>query len=171
MSERKYAKHQPTGDYETGYCRTPVHSRFKKGQSGNPKGRPRKTPDARDPELLEDVLREELDELVWIQDSKGRRQITRRRALILAQLKKRLSGDRAGERLLDRDARRQAVEQECVQEIEVTMVFEEEDEKRRDLVRENRELQRRLEEAEAERDAVESVFTETRPGTRPPIAD
>jgi hypothetical protein len=29
------------GNHEVGYARPPVHSRFKKGQSGNPKGRPR----------------------------------------------------------------------------------------------------------------------------------
>ena len=29
------------GDYEVGYCRPPVASRFQPGQSGNPKGRPR----------------------------------------------------------------------------------------------------------------------------------
>jgi hypothetical protein len=29
------------GKYEVGYARPPLHSRFKRGQSGNPKGRPR----------------------------------------------------------------------------------------------------------------------------------
>jgi hypothetical protein len=29
------------GNHEVGYARPPLHSRFKKGQSGNPKGRPR----------------------------------------------------------------------------------------------------------------------------------
>jgi hypothetical protein len=29
------------GKHEVGYARPPVHTRFKKGQSGNPKGRPR----------------------------------------------------------------------------------------------------------------------------------
>lgn len=29
-------------DYEVGYKRPPVHSRFKAGQSGNPRGRPKK---------------------------------------------------------------------------------------------------------------------------------
>jgi Family of unknown function (DUF5681) len=34
-------KKRPTGDYEVGYCRPPVHSRFKDGESGNEKGRPK----------------------------------------------------------------------------------------------------------------------------------
>lgn len=37
MSNSK-ARH---GDYEVGYCRPPKHSRFKPGQSGNKKGRPK----------------------------------------------------------------------------------------------------------------------------------
>ena len=32
-------------DYQVGYKKPPKHSRFKKGQSGNPKGRPRKKPE------------------------------------------------------------------------------------------------------------------------------
>jgi hypothetical protein len=32
-------------DSRVGYKRPPVHSRFKKGQSGNPRGRPKKAPD------------------------------------------------------------------------------------------------------------------------------
>jgi len=32
-------------DSPVGYKRPPVHSRFKKGQSGNPRGRPNKVPD------------------------------------------------------------------------------------------------------------------------------
>ena len=31
------------GMYQVGYCRPPLHSRFKPGQSGNPKGRPRQS--------------------------------------------------------------------------------------------------------------------------------
>jgi hypothetical protein len=32
-------KKRPTGDYEVGYCRPPVHTQYEKGKSGNPKGR------------------------------------------------------------------------------------------------------------------------------------
>jgi len=32
---------QPASDYEVGYRKPPVHTRFRKGQSGNPRGRPR----------------------------------------------------------------------------------------------------------------------------------
>lgn len=31
----------PAADYDTGYCKPPVHTRFKPGRSGNPKGRPK----------------------------------------------------------------------------------------------------------------------------------
>jgi hypothetical protein len=37
-------KNPPTGDYRVGYSRPPKHTRWQKGQSGNPKGRPRKVP-------------------------------------------------------------------------------------------------------------------------------
>ncbi len=30
-------KTKPTGDYEVGYGRPPAHTRFKPGQSGNPR--------------------------------------------------------------------------------------------------------------------------------------
>ncbi|WP_339952221.1 DUF5681 domain-containing protein [uncultured Albimonas sp.] len=39
MSERR--KKKPQGDYEIGYARPPAESRFKPGQSGNSKGRPK----------------------------------------------------------------------------------------------------------------------------------
>lgn len=35
-------KRQATGDYENGYARTPVATRFQPGKSGNPKGRPKR---------------------------------------------------------------------------------------------------------------------------------
>ena len=36
---RENIEKSPRADYEVGYGRPPVHSRFRKGQSGNPRGR------------------------------------------------------------------------------------------------------------------------------------
>lgn len=40
MTNHNKPKKEPTGDYAVGYARTPEHTRFKKGQTGNPKGKP-----------------------------------------------------------------------------------------------------------------------------------
>lgn len=40
-ARRKNAAAKQPDDYAVGYAKPPQHSRFKKGQSGNPKGRPR----------------------------------------------------------------------------------------------------------------------------------
>ncbi|MDB5448028.1 MAG: hypothetical protein JWQ97_3345 [Phenylobacterium sp.] len=42
MSAMKKPKRTPTGDYEVGYGKTPLHSRFKPGQGGWPKGKKRR---------------------------------------------------------------------------------------------------------------------------------
>jgi hypothetical protein len=44
MSTHKDRSGPADRDYEVGYAKTPEGTRFKKGQSGNPKGRPRKKP-------------------------------------------------------------------------------------------------------------------------------
>jgi len=40
MSKKK----KPTGDYAIGYAQPPEHSKWPKGKSGNPRGRPKKQP-------------------------------------------------------------------------------------------------------------------------------
>src|SRR6266446_5725047 len=44
--------------YTVGYCRPPLHSRFKPGQSGNPKGRPRQSRNLRT--IVKQVLSEDM---------------------------------------------------------------------------------------------------------------
>ena len=61
-------------DYRVGYGRPPLDTRFKRGQSGNPKGRP---PGAKN---LASLLNEALNELVIIKEDGGRKRISKRKA-------------------------------------------------------------------------------------------
>jgi hypothetical protein len=64
------------GDYEVGYGKPPLHTRFKRGQSGNPRGRP---PGAKN---LSTLLNEALNEPVVINENGGRRSISKRKAAL-----------------------------------------------------------------------------------------
>jgi Family of unknown function (DUF5681) len=63
-------------DYEVGYGKPPAHTRFKKGQSGNPRGRP---PGAKN---LKTLLSEVLSEPVIVTENGGQRKITKREAIV-----------------------------------------------------------------------------------------
>jgi hypothetical protein len=63
-------------DYEVGYGKPPCQTRFKKGQSGNPRGR---APGAQN---LKTVLIDALNELVVVAENGGRRKISKRQAII-----------------------------------------------------------------------------------------
>ena len=63
-------------DYEVGYGKPPRHSRFVKGQSGNPRGRP---PGAKN---MKTLLTKALNELVVVTDNGGRRLVTKREAIV-----------------------------------------------------------------------------------------
>jgi uncharacterized protein DUF5681 len=75
------------GDYEVGWRKPPVGNRFKKGQSGNPKGRTRGTRN------LQTDLREELREKIVVQQGGQTIRISKQRALIKALIAKSLKGD------------------------------------------------------------------------------
>jgi hypothetical protein len=83
-------------DYEIGYGRPPHHTRFKKGWSGNPKGRPGGAKN------LSTVLSEALNERVIIADNGGRRKISKRQAIIKQIVNQAAKGDwRAAKLLFD----------------------------------------------------------------------
>lgn len=65
----------PEPDYDVGYRKPPKHTRFKKGQSGNPRGRPRGSKNHAT------LLNEALDEKVTVTEHGQRRQITKRQAM------------------------------------------------------------------------------------------
>jgi hypothetical protein len=62
------------GDYAVGYGKPPRHTRFKRGQSGNPRGRPRGAKN------LSTLLNEALNEPVVVTENGGRQRITKRKA-------------------------------------------------------------------------------------------
>src|SRR5215831_9348415 len=62
-------------DYPVGYGKPPPHTRFAKGQSGNPRGRP---PGAKN---MKTLLNKALNELVVVTENGGRRKVSKREAI------------------------------------------------------------------------------------------
>lgn len=79
-------------DYDVGYGKPPKHAQFKKGQSGNPMGRPRGTKN------FSTDLKEELAEAVQVTEGGIVRSISKQRALVKSTLNRAIAGnDRAAE--------------------------------------------------------------------------
>ena len=89
--KRQPPSHPPEdASYEVGYCKPPKDTRFKPGQSGNPKGRPR---GARN---LRTAFREALQEKVEVREGGRMRRIPKMDAIIQVTLNKGLKGDPKG---------------------------------------------------------------------------
>ena len=79
-----------------GYGSPPAHTRFKPGQSGNPRGRPKGTKN-----LKSDLL-EELGERITLREGGQEVRVSKQRALIKSQVARALKGDsRAAGKLFD----------------------------------------------------------------------
>ncbi len=74
-------------DYEVGYKKPPTPTRFKKGQSGNPNGRPKGTKN------LKTELMEELQELILVTEGGSRRTVSKQRAMLKSLTAKAVQGD------------------------------------------------------------------------------
>ena len=66
----------PENDDEVGYGKPPKHSQFKPGQSGNPRGRPKKSKN------VDALLERELDEIVTLQEGGQPKRMTKREAIV-----------------------------------------------------------------------------------------
>ena len=81
-------------EYAANYRKPPLHTRFKKGQSGNPRGRPAKN--------LPALLAAALNEKVTVTENGKRRQVTKREAVIAQLVNKSASAElRATKMLID----------------------------------------------------------------------
>ena len=104
--------------YKIGYKKPPKHTQFQKGQSGNPRGRPKGVKN------IATDIKEELEEFVTITEGGRNFQVTKQRALIKSLLVKATQGNvSAAQTLLTLKAH---VEQSD-QSNEMDECFEEED--------------------------------------------
>ena len=86
---------KPGGDYDIGYSKPPRETQFKKGQSGNPSGRPKGTKN------VASVLARELRTKVIITESGKRKSVTKLEAAMKQLVNKAIQGDLAALRLLN----------------------------------------------------------------------
>lgn len=98
-------EHNNDADYEVGYKKPPTHSRWQPGQSGNPRGRPKKVKD------FEKLLDIELSRTLRITEGGQQVSLTKRELILKTLVNDALKGDlRALKMLLPFIVRQQTVE-------------------------------------------------------------
>jgi len=74
-------------DFSVGYGKPPVHSRFPKGKSGNPKGRPWAYKN------MSALLNEVLSQCITVSEGGKRKRMPKRKAMLTQLVNKALSGE------------------------------------------------------------------------------
>jgi hypothetical protein len=111
-TEETIASTEETADnYKVGYRKPPKHTRFPKGVSGNPKGRPKRVLDF-DQEFLR-----EAKSLITINEGGCRRRVPKHLAVIKQMVNNAIKGTASGQRIY-RDAYREASEKTALLEAE-----------------------------------------------------
>ena len=83
-------------EYKVGYKRPPQHTRFKKGKSGNPRGR------LKNVQNLKSYLAEELESPITIAAQGKKKTVTKQQAFIMSLVARAIKGDpRAGVMLIN----------------------------------------------------------------------
>ncbi|MDQ8699206.1 DUF5681 domain-containing protein [Hyphomicrobium sp. LHD-15] len=98
--------------YDVGYGKPPKHSRFKRGQSGNPKGRPK---GARN---LDVAVQEELKQLVTVRENGRARRLSKRDVIAKSLVNKAVQGDLKALQLILSKADRQGIDPPPLSELE-----------------------------------------------------
>src|ERR1051325_4957680 len=85
-----------SNEYEVGYKRPPQHTRFKKGKSGNPRGR------LKNVQNLKSYLAEELESPITISAQGKKKTVTKQQAFIMSLVARAIKGDpKAGVMLIN----------------------------------------------------------------------
>jgi hypothetical protein len=82
------------GDYQVGYGKPPRHTQFKRGQSGNPRGRPSGSKN------FATLLSEVLNEPVVVTEKGGRKTMTKQHAIVTQLVNQSLKGNLPATKLL-----------------------------------------------------------------------